>query len=138
MQTFRFDDAVRNPAVFAEGRLPARSDHVAYASAAELAAGESSLRLCLDGRWRFHYAKNHNFLLKVFKEILDHRADAKLLIVGENAFAGLFRTDSSRQKLSDSAVTFCVPARPKTLIFQGFQLFWSPFRGIKQALIIYC
>ena len=58
MQTFRFDDAVRDPAVFAEGRLPARSDHIAYASRAELAAGESSLRRCLDGEWRFHYAEN--------------------------------------------------------------------------------
>ena len=58
MEQFSFDAAVRDIAVFAEGRLPARSDHVAYASAAELAAGESSLRLCLDGRWRFHYAEN--------------------------------------------------------------------------------
>ena len=48
MEHFSFDNTVRDPAVFAEGRLPARSDHIAYASAAEKAAGTSSLRLCLD------------------------------------------------------------------------------------------
>ena len=58
MEHFSFDNTVRDPAVFAEGRLPARSDHIAYASAAEKAAGTSSLRLCLDGLWRFHYAEN--------------------------------------------------------------------------------
>ena len=57
MEHFSFDNTVRDPAVFAEGRLPARSDHIAYASAAEMAAGTSSLRLCLDGLWRFHYAE---------------------------------------------------------------------------------
>ena len=58
MQSFSFDATVRDPAVFAEGRLPARSDHVAFASREELKAGESSLRLKLDGTWRFHYAEN--------------------------------------------------------------------------------
>ena len=58
MQTFSFDRTVRDAAVFAEGRLPARSDHIAYASRGELDAGESSLRRCLDGRWRFHCAEN--------------------------------------------------------------------------------
>ena len=58
MTSFSFDAAVRDPAVFADGRLPAHSDHVTYASAAELAAQESSLRLSLDGLWKFHYAAN--------------------------------------------------------------------------------
>ncbi len=58
MREFDFETIVKNPAVFADGRLPAHSDHVAYRSEAELAAGESSLRLCLDGVWKFHYANN--------------------------------------------------------------------------------
>ena len=58
MNTFSFDRVVRDPAIFAEGRLPAHSDHVAYRTAAEARLGESSLRMSLDGIWRFHYARN--------------------------------------------------------------------------------
>ena len=58
MRTFDYETIVKDPAVFADGRLPAHSDHVAFRSEAELAAGESSLRLCLDGVWKFHYANN--------------------------------------------------------------------------------
>lgn len=55
---FDYDRVVKDPSVFSEGRLPAHSDHVAYRSEAEAAAGVTSLRLPLDGVWRFHYAKN--------------------------------------------------------------------------------
>ncbi len=58
MREFSYETFVKDPAVFAWGRLPAHSDHVAFRSADELAGGESSLRLCLDGVWKFHYAKN--------------------------------------------------------------------------------
>ena len=58
MNTFDFDRVVRDPAIFAEGRLPAHADFVPYRSAAELHRGESSLRMKLDGLWRFHYALN--------------------------------------------------------------------------------
>lgn len=52
---------VKDPRVFEENRLPARSDHIAYANEAELSAEETSLRMLLDGVWRFHYAKNPSF-----------------------------------------------------------------------------
>ena len=58
MVEYSFENIVRDPGVFADRRLPACSDHVTYASGAELAAGESSLRIPLDGLWRFHYARN--------------------------------------------------------------------------------
>ena len=58
MNTFDFDRVVRDPAIFAEGRLPAHSDHVAYRTAGELRMGKSSLRMPLDGLWRFHYARS--------------------------------------------------------------------------------
>ena len=57
MKEFSYEAIVKDPAVFADNRLPAHSDHLAFRSAAELRAGESSLRLCLDGVWRFHYAR---------------------------------------------------------------------------------
>lgn len=42
-------------------------------------------RLVIGHVGRFHYAKNHEFLLKVFAEILKERKDAALLLVGEGA-----------------------------------------------------
>ena len=53
---------------------------------------------------RFHYAKNHNFLLKVFKEILNHRADAKLLIVGDGEDRPKIEQWISEMGLSDKVI----------------------------------
>ena len=69
MKTFSFDRVVRDPAVFAEGRLPAHSDHIAYRSEAEAHAGVSSLRFPLDGVWRFHYARNLSEAPKDFPDV---------------------------------------------------------------------
>ena len=58
MNEYSYEKLVKDPAVFADNRLPARSDHLPFRSAEEMAIGESSLRLCLDGVWKFHYAKS--------------------------------------------------------------------------------
>lgn len=58
MKQFDYNKTVRDVAIFAENRLPAHSDHTAYRNLAELSAGETSLRMPLDGVWKFHYAKN--------------------------------------------------------------------------------
>ena len=58
MNTFDFDAIVRNPSIFADKRLPAHADFVPYRKSAELAVGESSLRMPLDGIWRFRYSRN--------------------------------------------------------------------------------
>ena len=42
-----------DPTIFRVNRLDAHSDHICYASAEELAQGESSLRQSLDGQWQF-------------------------------------------------------------------------------------
>ena len=49
---------LQKPTFFAEHRLPAYSDHRCYRDEAELARGESSFSLRLDGVWYFHYARN--------------------------------------------------------------------------------
>lgn len=51
-------DRLADPTFFEENRLPAHSDHVAFADAMEMAEGVSSLRRSLDGIWSFHYARN--------------------------------------------------------------------------------
>ena len=58
MKEFNFEAIVKNPAVFADGRLPAHADFAAYRNADELSADETSLRQCLNGIWRFRYSKN--------------------------------------------------------------------------------
>lgn len=44
-------DRLADPSFFAENRLPAHSDHIAYADAMEMADGVSSLRRSLNGLW---------------------------------------------------------------------------------------
>ena len=58
MKTFDFDSIVKDPSVFADGRLSAHADFVPYRNAAELSVGETSLRMPLDGIWRFRYSRN--------------------------------------------------------------------------------
>ena len=57
-----------SPAYFAENRLPAHSDHIAFASRAEWEQGESSLRMNLNGLWYFHHARNFDQLPSSFEQ----------------------------------------------------------------------
>ncbi|MCI1895284.1 glycoside hydrolase family 2 TIM barrel-domain containing protein [Lacticaseibacillus suilingensis] len=47
-----------DPSTFRINQLPAHSDHITYRNEKELQQRQSSLRLCLDGQWRFHFAKS--------------------------------------------------------------------------------
>ncbi len=58
---------VKNPEIFEQNRLPAHSDHICYASGYELAEKETSLRMDLNGLWKFHYAKNMNLAIQGFE-----------------------------------------------------------------------
>ena len=69
MKDFSYERVVKDAAVFAEGRLPAHSDHVPYRTAEEMHAGVSSLRFPLDGVWRFHYARNLSEAPKDFPDV---------------------------------------------------------------------
>ena len=51
-------DRIADPTYFAENRLPARSHHRWFADAREAATGVSSYEQCLNGLWKFHFAKN--------------------------------------------------------------------------------
>ena len=58
---------LKDPAFFAENRMPAHSDHSFYASLEELDAGESSLRKSLNGYWKFHHALNPSLVVEGFE-----------------------------------------------------------------------
>ncbi|MCR4807415.1 MAG: DUF4981 domain-containing protein [Lachnospiraceae bacterium] len=55
----QFDqNIISDPGIFEQNRLKAHSSHVTYASLKELVSEESSLRMCLDGVWKFRYSVN--------------------------------------------------------------------------------
>ena len=55
----KFDASrLKDPSFFAENRVHAHADHVAYANLEELSIGETSLRHSLNGLWKFHHALN--------------------------------------------------------------------------------
>lgn len=64
----KFDESiVKNPEIFMQNRLPAHSDHVCYRSEYELRERESSLRMSLNGLWKFAYARNRNTAVADFQ-----------------------------------------------------------------------
>ena len=70
MQPFfmTFDESrLSSPAFFAENRVRAHADHIAYASREEAAAGKSSLRLSLAGLWKFFCAQNPGQIIPGFE-----------------------------------------------------------------------
>lgn len=71
-----FDVSIlKNPEIFCENRLDAHSDHIVYASEQERSQGITSYRKCLNGLWKFSYAKNQNLAIEGF-ETCDYDASA--------------------------------------------------------------
>ncbi|MBR4953545.1 MAG: DUF4981 domain-containing protein [Oscillospiraceae bacterium] len=60
-------NVLRDPKIFQENRLPVHSDHICYADCEEFLRGESSLRLCLDGEWKFSYAEKPALAIENFE-----------------------------------------------------------------------
>lgn len=51
-------ELIKDPSFFAENRIPAHADHIAYRTKEELDLKKSGYRESLDGIWKFFYAKN--------------------------------------------------------------------------------
>lgn len=68
MNNFNFD-IVKNPEIFNENRLPAHSDHICYASENEMGERRTSLRMSLNGLWKFSYAKNIDEVVNGFESL---------------------------------------------------------------------
>lgn len=58
-----------DPGFFAQGRLPAHSDHYVCRNEREAWDEESSLRMSLNGNWKFRYSVNLNDLPKDFESL---------------------------------------------------------------------
>jgi beta-galactosidase len=61
-------EVIKNPEVFKQNCMPAHSDHVCYANEQEMRTRTSSLRVNLNGVWKFSYAKNPASAVKGFEK----------------------------------------------------------------------
>ncbi len=61
-------DMVKNPEIFKDNVLPAHGDFKAFATDDELEEGVSSLRISLNGMWKFHYAKTYRAVVPDFEK----------------------------------------------------------------------
>ena len=62
-------EKLKSPEFFCENRLPAHSDHEAFACLEDLETGENRLRLCLNGPWKFFYALNEEQVVPGFEKL---------------------------------------------------------------------
>ena len=58
MREFNYE-IVANPEVYQQNRLPAHSDHICCRTEQERSLERTTLRKCLNGVWKFHYAKSY-------------------------------------------------------------------------------
>lgn len=60
---------VKDPQYFRDGnRISACSDHLYFASEADVQEGRSAFAECLNGLWKFHYAKNYESAVRGFEK----------------------------------------------------------------------
>ena len=67
MKNFTFD-MVKDPEIFKDNVLPQTADFVAYQNEEEIEGRVSSLRLSLNGLWKFHYARNYRAVIPGFEK----------------------------------------------------------------------
>lgn len=59
---------IADPEFFKDNVLPAHGDFVSFATEDELSEGDTSLRISLNGLWKFHYAKNYRAVVPEFEK----------------------------------------------------------------------
>ena len=62
------ENRLKDPGYFRENRLDPHADYTVYASETEAEAGKSSLRMSLNGQWKFFYARNPKQLIPGFEQ----------------------------------------------------------------------
>ena len=60
---------LKDPTIYEQNRLPHHADFIAYASASEASKKKSSLRMSLNGIWKFAYAVNPESALPGFERM---------------------------------------------------------------------
>lgn len=76
---------------------------------------------------RFHYAKNHEFLVEIFAHILDKKDNAKLFLLGDGPRRAEMEA-KVRELGIDKAVIFAGNKNPVAPFYQAFDAFLFPSR----------
>lgn len=74
---------------------------------------------------RFHFQKNHKFLLEIFSELVKKSDDYRLLLVGQGELESKIRQIAKRKKVLDK-VKFCGVREDVEKIYQAMDLFVLP------------
>ena len=152
MSEFRYEK-VKDPEIFNENRLPAHSDHVAYADHKEEQAGESSFRFSLNGLWKFAYAPNYNSAIKGFeaaeydcKDWADIRVPAHIQMEGYDSpqYANVQYPWDGREQIVPGEI----PERfnPVASYVKYFEIpevmkdrpVYVSFQGVESAMALWC
>ena len=85
---------------------------------------------------RFHYAKNHEFLLNVFAEIVKQREDAVLLLVGEGSLMEDVKKQAEGLNISDKVIFAGRQSAPEQF-YQAMDLliFPSRYEGLPGTIV---
>jgi glycosyltransferase involved in cell wall biosynthesis len=93
-------------------------------------------RLVIGHIGRFHFQKNHNFLLRVFREISKKNKDSLLLLIGEGELKGKIERSVKKYGLADNVRFLGVRGDiPELLNAMDIFLFPSKFEGLGMVLI---
>ena len=76
---------------------------------------------------RFHYAKNHEFLVEIFAEILKQKASAVLMLLGDGPLRGETEEKAKRLGVYDKII-FAGNQTPVAPFYQAFDYFLFPSR----------
>ena len=76
---------------------------------------------------RFHYAKNHEFLVEIFAELLKQKANAVLMLLGDGPLRGEIEEKAKRLGVYDKII-FAGNQTPAAPFYQAFDYFLFPSR----------
>jgi glycosyltransferase involved in cell wall biosynthesis len=85
---------------------------------------------------RFHYAKNHEFLIDIFQEIKKQRQDALLLLAGDGSLQEMIKKKVDLLGLSESVI-FAGAVSPISPWYQAMDCFLFPsrFEGMPGSVV---
>ena len=76
---------------------------------------------------RFHYAKNHEFLLEVFSEILEQKSNARLMLLGDGSLREMIEKKAESYGIKDK-ILFLGNQTPVAPFYQAMDVFIFPSR----------
>lgn len=76
---------------------------------------------------RFHYAKNHEFLLEVFLEILKQKSNARLMLLGDGSLREMIEKKAESEGIKDK-ILFLGNQTPVAPFYQAMDVFIFPSR----------